>query len=116
MNLEMTAILMAVGSTFIGAFGSLMLKFGSENFTRDLKKFITNYTLFIGIFLYGIASVIFVIALQWADLSVLYPIASLTYIWVSLISMKFLNEKMNKFKWIGNLLIVLGVMLIGLGR
>jgi uncharacterized membrane protein len=116
MNTELIAIIMAVVSTFIGAFGSLMLKKGSVNFTRNIKLFFTNYVLFTGIFFYAIASIIFVIALQWADLSVLYPIASLTYIWVSFISMKFLNEKMNKFKWIGNLLIILGVILIGIGR
>ena len=40
---------------------------------------------------------------------------ALVYVWVSLLSMFFLKEKMNKTKWLGVILIILGVTLIGLG-
>jgi len=58
---------------------------------------------------------IFIPALRGGDLSVLYPFVSLSYIWVMLLSIKMLGEKMTKLKWLGILLIISGVSLIGLG-
>jgi uncharacterized membrane protein len=37
------------------------------------------------------------------------------YIWISILSVKYLKEKMNAFKWAGIGLIVVGAFLIGLG-
>jgi uncharacterized membrane protein len=58
---------------------------------------------------------LFIPALKGGDLSVLYPFVALAYIWVSLLSVKFLGEKMNKFKWLGIALIIIGVSFIGIG-
>ncbi len=62
--------------------------------------------------LYGVSAVIYVWALKYGRLSLLYPITSLSYVWVSLLSVKFLKENMNNYKWIGISLIILGVILI----
>ena len=75
-----------------------------------------NYNLFAGVALYGAGTVLFIPALKGGDLSVLYPFVALVYIWVSLLSVKFLGEKMNKFKWAGVALIIIGVTFIGLGH
>ena len=74
-----------------------------------------NYHLFGGVILYALGTIFFIPALKGGDLSVLYPFVALGYIWVSLLSVKFLGEKMNKFKWIGISLIIIGVTFIGLG-
>jgi drug/metabolite transporter (DMT)-like permease len=74
-----------------------------------------NPNLLIGLFFYGIGTVLFIPALKGGELSVLYPLISTTYIWVSLWSMRMLGEKMNSLKWIGVALIMGGVSLIGLG-
>ena len=39
-----------------------------------------------------------ILYLKGGDLSILYPFVALTYIWVSLLSVKFLGEKMNLIK------------------
>jgi len=57
----------------------------------------------------------FIPALKGGDLSILYPFVSVTYVWVALLSVRFLGEKMNKFKWIGIAMIILGVSFIGIG-
>jgi drug/metabolite transporter (DMT)-like permease len=75
----------------------------------------TNYNLFGAVALYAIGTALFIPALKGGELSVLYPIVALTYIWVSFLSVKFLGEKMNKLKWLGIALIILGVSFIGLG-
>ena len=111
--------LFAVGlvliATIIGAFGALALKYGANTLTRQNKLTFLNKRLLVGVLLYGLSSVFFLIALKNGELSVLYPLTSLSYIWISLLSVKMLGEKMNFFKWLGIGAILFGVTLIGLG-
>lgn len=109
------AVLITIFATFLGGVASLLLKLGSANFRFNIIGILKNFKLILGFLLYGIASIIFIIALKYAELSLLYPIVSLSYVWACLLSMKFLNEKMNGIKWTGVLIIVIGVALIGMG-
>ena len=76
---------------------------------EDLKGWLEGYN-HSGLILNGISALTYVYALKFGDLSVLYPVAGLSYIWISIISMKYLGEKMNGYKWLGVSLIVLGVV------
>ena len=105
----------AVLATIIGSFGALFFKYGSKRATPSLLGLIKNYFLVIGFFFYGVSSLIYVYALTFADLSTLYPVAGLSYVWISLLSIKFLDEKMNDLKWFGIIMILLGVFLVGFG-
>ena len=109
---ETSAILLTIISSLCAALGQIGLKFGSMRLKKDLKSLLKNYALIAGLFAYGASSVIFIVALKGHELTVLYPLASLNYVWVSLMSMKFLNEKMNKYKWCGIALIIIGVMFV----
>lgn len=107
-----TALLLVFGATIIGAFGSLFLKKGSKDISFNIAGLITNYPLVLGIFLYVFSSVFYTIALKYGELTIIYPMTSLAYIWVALISIRFLDEKMNRYKWIGIILIIVGVVII----
>jgi len=115
MKTQLWAIGLILVATTIGAFGPLFLKKASGILTFKIKSIFTNKNLFLGLLFYAIGTVLFIPALKGGELSVLYPFVALVYVWVSLLSMKFLGEKMNKFKWIGIALIIFGVSLIGLG-
>jgi len=115
MSTELWAMVLVMFATLVGAFGPILLKKASEKKLSNIKSILSNYHLFGGVSLYGIGTIIFIIALKGGDLSVLFPIVALTYIWVSLLSIKFLGEKMNSTKWLGILLIIIGVSFIGLG-
>ncbi|MBW2974235.1 EamA family transporter [Candidatus Woesearchaeota archaeon] len=106
-------LVMLAGVT--GSLGPIMLKKASGKLSFRPKELIKNYNLMIGFLLYGAATALFIPALKGGELSVLYPLISITYIWVILWSLKLLNEKMNKMKWVGIFLIVIGVAFIGLG-
>ena len=55
-------------------------------------------------------------SLKHGELSVLYPIYAMNFIWVSIMSPYFFEtDSMNEVKWVGVLAIVAGVALIGLG-
>jgi len=115
----METALWAIGlmfiSTWIAAFGSLYLKKASATLTSRIFQNLKNKYLYYGFILFGFGSLLYFVSLANGELSVIYPLASLTYIWISIISMKFLDERMNKYKWSGIILIMIGVTLLGLG-
>ena len=115
MATQLWAIGLVILATLVGAFGPILLKKASAKRLSKLSSLVTNYHLFGGVAIYAIGTLLFIPALKGGDLSVLYPFVALTYIWVSLLSVKFLGEKMNKLKWLGIALIIIGVSLIGIG-
>jgi drug/metabolite transporter (DMT)-like permease len=74
---------------------------------------ITNPLLFLGYALYGINTLLMAAALKGRELSLLFPIISLTYVWVSILSVSVLGEQMNLFRGLGIALIVAGVSILG---
>ena len=115
MTTQLWAIGLVILAGLVGAFGPILLKKASAKRLSKIKSLATNYHLFGGVSLYGIGTVLFIPALKGGELSVLYPFVALSYIWVSLLSVKFLGEKMNRTKWIGIALIIIGVTFIGIG-
>ena len=115
MATQLWAVGLVILATIIGAFGPILLKKASAKKLSSIKSLMANYYLFGGVALYGVGTILFIPALKGGELSVLYPFVALVYIWVSLLSVKFLSEKMNKYKWAGIALIILGVSFIGLG-
>jgi uncharacterized membrane protein len=115
MATELWAIGLVISATLVGAFGPILLKKASAKKLSSIKSLMHNYYLMGGVTLYGIGTVLFIPALRGGDLSILYPFVSLAYVWISLLSVKFLGEKMNTMKWFGIGLIILGVSFIGIG-
>jgi len=110
--LNLLATILTIIGTITGAIGSLYLKKGAEDFNLNILEQIRNKPLLIGCLLFVFGLLFYIYALSLERLSVLYPLTSLTYIWVALVSVKFLGERMNKYKWIGIVLIILGISLI----
>jgi len=108
----LTPILAILFASLIGSIGTLFLKKASHQFSLSLNGIIKNKNLIIGVLFYGVSTAIFIIAIKFGPLSILYPIVATSYIWVAFLSVKFLKEKMNLFKWLGILFIILGVALI----
>ncbi len=105
-------VLVIIFATLIGSIGALYLKKSANNFNLTLDGTIKNKNLLIGVLFYGLSSVFFIITLKFGPLSILYPVVATSYIWVALLSAKFLNERINLFKLLGILFIILGVVLI----
>ncbi|MBW2981491.1 EamA family transporter [Candidatus Woesearchaeota archaeon] len=115
MATELWAIGLVLFANIIGSLGAIFLKKASDKLSFKLKSIIHNEYLIFGLVMYGLATIFFIPALKGGELSVLYPFVATVYIWVSLLSIKMLGEKMNNFKWIGILFIILGVVFIGIG-
>lgn len=72
-----------------------------------------NAQLFVGYSLYGVNTVLMAYALKGRELSRLYPIIALTYVWVTGLSVMMLHENVNFFRILGIALIVGGVSILG---
>lgn len=112
------AILLVLFCTVLGAAAQLLLKMGSQGVdTSSLLNIAwsmaTNLPLISGLALYGLSMVLFVHALRNEQLSLLYPLISLTYIWVTAVSIVFLNESVSFWKIAGVIVIVAGVAFLG---
>lgn len=115
MQTQLWAVALVISACFLGSFGPILLKKATHKLSFKINNIIKNYYLIGGFLLYAVGTILFIPALKGGELSVLYPLVATTYIWVSLWSVKFLKEKMNKQKWIGILLVIVGVVFIGLG-
>ncbi len=112
---RLTAVFIALFGIAVGAFGPIFMKKASSDIHRDLRSILKSKNLLYGILIYGAATAIFIPALKFGELSLIYPLVATSYIWVSLLSVKYLGEKMNKYKWLGIMLIIVGVAFIGYG-
>jgi uncharacterized membrane protein len=117
MKTRTSSIVLLVLCTFIISVAQILYKKGAESLSLDFIKLMGNFPIFLGLGLYFIASMMMVSALKEGELSILYPFLALSYVWVSLLSVRVfpLSEHMNLFKWIGILIIIIGVSFIGVG-
>ena len=96
MNMLIGFIIVTIAA-IIGAFGSLYLKKGSDKFRISLKM-IKNYEFVAGVLLCGIGTILFIPALKFGPVNVIYPMASQIYIWTSILAIYFLKEKIYQKK------------------
>ncbi len=107
-------IALVAACTLLSAIGQVLIKTGAGALTRAHPwAMLTNLPLISGYALYGIFAVMFIYALRDEELSFVYPIISLSYVWVAGLSVWFLHEFLNGWKVAGILTIVAGVAVLG---
>jgi len=104
--------------TALGAAGQILIKMGAERLVHPtlwttFLGFFTIPPLFAGYSLYALMTVLFIFALKDGELSILYPIISLTYVWVAGLSFWFFHDTLNWAKLAGIVIIVTGVGVLG---
>jgi multidrug transporter EmrE-like cation transporter len=83
----------------------------TELFTRFFAIVFQPYV-FIGIFLYALSSVFWLVVLSRIELSLAYPIVSIAYVVVALFSFFVFKENVSFIRWVGIMTIILGVFLV----
>jgi len=113
---SLTSIGLIVISTLIGAAAQILLRFGADNLGGGgVAGLLTNVPLIAGYACLGVNTLLVVMALRGGQLSVLYPIIALTYVWVTILAPVYFNDVINTSKIIGLILIMAGVSFIGSG-
>jgi len=67
---------------------------------------------FLGLAIFAVSSVFWLVILSRLDLSLVYPFVSIAYIFVALFSMIFFKENVTLVRWLGIATICIGVFLI----
>jgi uncharacterized membrane protein len=109
------SIILVFTCTILGAAAQLLIKNGMDHLVLQPLAVLTNLSLVAGYTLYGLNTVMLVLALRDGELSQLYPIIAMTYVWVTLLSYTMLGEPPNWHKNVGIATIVVGVAIIGRG-
>ncbi|MFN7993043.1 MAG: hypothetical protein U0Q18_05555 [Bryobacteraceae bacterium] len=115
MRTPVSHMLLVLLASFVGSFGAVFLKSGAAQL-KNGWRYIFNWSLGLGVVLFVVSSIFYIIGLRPpGELSVLYPMVALGYIWTLIWSRLFFNEPLTRAKFFGLFLIVAGVFFVGLG-
>lgn len=70
--------------------------------------------LWLGLFLFGISALFWLIVLSRVPLSVAYPIVGISYILIVLLGRFMLHEHVPALRWLGVVVVAAGIAIIGL--
>lgn len=118
-----TAVLAIVG-VMVATGGQLLLRAGMERVgyigANRVAKPVTlavqiasEPRVLVGLVLFAISAVMWLVVLSRIPLSLAYPFAGLTYVFVVVFSKFVLNEEVPGIRWLGLALIVSGIILVG---
>jgi drug/metabolite transporter (DMT)-like permease len=79
---------------------------------RVVKAGLTNGQILLGVFFEGLFFLCLLILMSKSDISFLWPLTGLSFVFATLAAAWFLDEHVSRLRWIGVLLIVFGAGLI----
>lgn len=113
MQTSTIAVWLVAFSTIFNVVAQTSYKFAAPAFALSIDGIILNWPLWFGLFAYGLSALLVIVALRYGELSRLYPIISLTFIWVLLSSWLVIGEVITMTNVIGILFIIAGVITMG---
>ena len=116
MKTPLSSIILVLVGSFFGSFGAVFLKLGAEHMKGSFARLFTNYWLATGVAFYLLSSVFYMMGVSQGQLTVLYPMVSLGYIWAMLWARIFFKEPFTVAKVGGLAMIIFGVSLINFGN
>ena len=106
----------------LGVIGQLLFKEGATKLDVSfsglngvlglLWRMVLNPTILIGLFCYGVSTVFWILVLKEKDLSMVYPMLAGSYVLVLLFSWLVRHEQISPGRWLGALIVSIGVFLI----
>jgi uncharacterized membrane protein len=122
-RLRIKTLVMVLAMVVCANVGDLMLKRGmtrigaveisASGLAHAFSLTVTNGTIWIGIvFLVGFMAS-YMTVLSWADYSYVMPAGAFGYAVLTLLAVVFLHESVSPRRWLGVLLICVGVLLVG---
>ena len=108
------SMLLVFAASIVGSFGAVFLKLGATRINKNPLSFL-NSRLALGVTLFLGSSVFYTLGIRGGQLSILYPMVSLGYLWTLLWARLFFKEALTVQKFVGLGLILAGVVLVGMG-
>lgn len=111
-----SSILLVFGASLVGSVGAAFLKSGAEHLHRDLRSLLTNWRLAAGVVFFLASSILYLKGIKKGELTVLYPMVSLGYVWTLVWSRLFFGEPFTRAKLTGVGVILCGIVLLAMGN
>lgn len=116
----MNALMYIIPVVFFAAISQILMKHGMNKigkislkfFLKKFFKIVFNPFVFSGLAISLVGTFFWLIALSKLDVSGIYPLISLSYVLTAFLAFVVLKENINKFRWIGIALIVIGCLLL----
>ncbi|MCF7900674.1 EamA family transporter [Candidatus Woesearchaeota archaeon] len=110
---SLNIIIIIMGSLFASIGMIFFKKFSNQlKFLKKKINIIFNKNLILGLISYIIATVLIIFVLKSNELSKIYPITSMNYIFVIILSWFFLKEKITFNKLFGTFFIIVGIIVL----
>lgn len=118
-----TTIILALLSVSLGSVGQFLLKVGvnsiggfslGRNWVTSIVRTIFEIHIFCGIILFVSSMMLWLVVISKTELSKMYPIVSISYALVALLSHFFLKESLPPLRIAGIAVILVGVVLVNL--
>lgn len=116
MKTPLTSILLVILASFIGSFGAVFLKAGADKLERNLVRILLNWRLMAGVGFYLASFVIYTMGIRNGELTILYPMVSMGYLWTLLWARMIFQEPFTRNKFTGIGLILGGIVILNLGN
>ena len=99
-------IALALAAAGIEAFAQVALKLATRAHGRKGRWRLA------GLLLFGVEAAVYTWSLRYLDVSTAFPLGSLSFVFVALLSQGLLEEPVDRARWVGVLLIVMGSSLV----
>ncbi len=110
------AVLLMASCTLFSSLAQILMKLGINKVDYSYLISFINFPLFFGFVSYGLGAGLMLLAFERGELSILYPVLALSYVWVGILSpLVFPGDVMNFWKWLGVFVILFSVGCLGLG-
>jgi drug/metabolite transporter (DMT)-like permease len=113
MGTPVSSMVLVLVASVLGSIGAVFLKLGAARL-HDLWS-VFNWRLGTGVGLYLGSSVFYGWGIKNGQISVLYPMVSLGYVWTLFWGRLFFGEQFTRQKFMGLGFILFGVLCVGLG-
>jgi len=121
------SLALVLANVLVGAIGQLMLKVGMTQVGRigaeqashpaeTLMRIFTTPFILLALPLYGVGMILWLAAISRLDLSFAYPILALAFALNPLLAWVLLGEQIPWQRWVGILVVCIGVVIISLSE
>lgn len=87
---------------------------GVQGFVKSIWSIFTHKVILFGVFLFAASSLLWLVVLSGLDLSYIYPMVSLNYVFIAFASRLVFKEKVTRMRWLSIFVIICGVALVSL--
>ena len=116
MKTPFASMALVIFGSFIGSLAMVFVKSGAGRLELSLRSALSNWRLVVGVAGFCLSSFFFVLGLREGQLTILYPMVAVGYIFTLFWSRLFFGEALTKGKFAAIGLILVGLVLLQFGN